>query len=71
MTSQKVFYSFATIGFIVIAVSFISAVKPPEDAAVVTTGEFTINDSRDIAEYVNNQIMSGLTTGYVVSQEKE
>lgn len=71
MRSEKVFYSFATIGFIVIAVSFISAVKPLEDTAVVTTGEFTVNDHRDIVEYVDNQIISGLATGYVVLKEKE
>ena len=71
MRSEKVFYSFATIGFIVIAVSFISAVSPFEATAVVTTGEFTVNDHRDIVEYVDNQIISGLATGYVVSKEKE
>jgi|10_taG_2_1085330.scaffolds.fasta_scaffold76545_3 cell division protein FtsL len=71
MRSEKVFYSFATIGFIVIAVSFISAAKSLEDTAVVTTGEFTVNDHRDIIEYVDNQIISGLATGYVISKEKE
>ena len=70
MRSEKVFYSFTTIGFVILAVSFISVAKSTDTIAVVTAGEATINDHRDIVEYVDSQIMSGDATGYIMAEKE-